>query len=365
MSLPVFARPLARTSLTGLVFIALGMGWSANAEDAPVRVFLLAGQSNMVGQAQNKLLEHQARAPGTRALFAHLRAGDEWIVRDDVFIKFRERRGGLTVGYGSPNRTGPELEFGTVVGNHFREPVLLVKTAWGGRSLFRDFRPPSSGLPDAAFLQKEWEAARKRAVDKNESEKRNDPLPTLDEIKAPYGESYRAMLSETHDVLKNGPALFPEFAGMRLELTGIVWFQGWNDMFGDLAPGEYERNLTNLIDDLRREFGKPGLPVVIAAMGQNGSKPAEANMAVIKTAQFALNEVPRFRGTVRTIPTDILVDRAAEDLFPTWRQNLEQWNTTGSDYGYHYFGSAIWFNRIGGAMAGAMLDLLAQPHPAP
>jgi alpha-galactosidase len=367
MRIPDAARMIGRVGM--LVLIIAGTG-SASAEsrkagDRPVRVFLLAGQSNMVGQAQNNLLEHQARATDTMAHYAHLRNDDEWIVRDDVLIKFQDRRGGLSIGYGARNRTGVELEFGTAIGNHFDEPVLLVKTAWGGRSLFRDFRPPSSGLPDAAFLQFEWEEARKRAVDKNAKENRNDPLPTLADVKASYGESYRMMVAELHDVLAGGPAMFPQLAGMRMDLTGLVWFQGWNDMFGDLAPGEYERNLTNLIDDLRREFGKPGLPVVIAAMGQNGSKPAEGNMEVIKSAQFAMNEVARFQGTVRTIPTDILVDRAAEDLYPTWRQNLKQWQTTGSDFGYHYFGSAIWFNRIGRAMADTMLDLLGDPPPSP
>jgi alpha-galactosidase len=32
-----------------------------------------------------------------------------------------------------------------VVGDHFDEPVLLVKVAWGGKSLAVDFRPPSAG----------------------------------------------------------------------------------------------------------------------------------------------------------------------------------------------------------------------------
>jgi hypothetical protein len=54
----------------------------------------------MEGKAKNSLLDHQATDDKTKALFAHLRSGDEWIVRDDVFIKFLNRHGGLTVGYG-------------------------------------------------------------------------------------------------------------------------------------------------------------------------------------------------------------------------------------------------------------------------
>ena len=116
----------------------------------PVKVFILAGQSNMEGKAPNALLDHQATDPKTKDLFAHLRKDDQWIVRDDVFIKFLERKGPLTVGYGSPGRTGVELEFGTVMGNHFDEPVILIKAAWGGHSLFKLFRSPSAGFPAEA-----------------------------------------------------------------------------------------------------------------------------------------------------------------------------------------------------------------------
>ncbi|MCA8972977.1 MAG: sialate O-acetylesterase, partial [Planctomycetes bacterium] len=107
-----------------------------------VKVFILAGQSNMEGKAKNELLDHQATDPKTKDLFAHLRNDEGWIVRDDVKIKYLNRHGGLTVGYGSPGRTGVELEFGTVMGNHFDEPVLLIKTCWGGHSLFKLFRSP-------------------------------------------------------------------------------------------------------------------------------------------------------------------------------------------------------------------------------
>jgi hypothetical protein len=44
-------------------------------------------------------------------------------------------------------------------------------------------------------------------------------------------------------------------------------------------------------------------------------------------------------------------------MFPNWQKNPE-WSHTGSDRPYHYYGSAIWFNRIGKAMGEAMLELL-------
>jgi hypothetical protein len=114
------------------------------AADKPAKVFILAGQSNMEGKAPNSLLDHQATDARTKELFAHLRKDDKWIVRDDVFIKFLDRRGPLTVGNGSPGRTGVELEFGTAMGNHFEEPVILIKAAWGVHSLYKQFRSPSA-----------------------------------------------------------------------------------------------------------------------------------------------------------------------------------------------------------------------------
>src|SRR5206468_1448371 len=137
---------------------------------------------------------HQATDPRTRELFAHLRKDDKWIVRDDVFIKFLDRKGPLTIGYGSPGRTGVELEFGTVMGDHFEEPVLLIKTAWGGHSLYKLFRPPSAGFPAAEVLENELKQAQDRVKQNNEKNKKNDPLPTMEDVKKEYGSSYRDVL---------------------------------------------------------------------------------------------------------------------------------------------------------------------------
>ena len=135
------------SSLTGIISTLYLLIVSPGLSAETVKVFVLAGQSNMEGKAKMSLLEYQSTAPETKAEFAHLRGGDQWKRREDVYIKFLDRSGHLTVGFGSPNCIGPELEFGWTVGYHYEEPVLLIKTAWGGKSLYRDFRPPRSGLP--------------------------------------------------------------------------------------------------------------------------------------------------------------------------------------------------------------------------
>ncbi|MCP4453390.1 MAG: sialate O-acetylesterase, partial [Planctomycetes bacterium] len=307
-------------------------------------------------KAQRKLLDHQATDPETSDLFKHLRSDGQWIVRDDVFIKFLDRKGGLTIGYGSPGRTGVELEFGTMMGNHYDEPVLLIKTAWGGHSLQKPFRPPSAGLPTAEKLQAELTQAQDRVTKNNEKRKRTDPLPTMKDIKAGYGASYRNMMADVRDVMKNDGTVFPELKGLNLELTGFLWFQGFNDQFGD-APGEYESNMTHFIKDVRKDLDAPKLPFVIAAIGTNGSKEAKGGGLIVRTAQLAMNDVPEFAGNVMAFRTDVLVDKVAETVFPGWQNHIEEWSKVGSDRPYHYLGSAIWYGRIGKAFGNAMLEL--------
>lgn len=325
------------------------------AEDT-VRVYILAGQSNMEGKAQNKLLEYQAEAPKTKELFGHLRKDGKWIERDDVSIKYLGRHGKLTIGYGSRDRTGVELQFGTTLGDHYGEPVLLIKTAWGGHSLFRNFRPPSAGLPSPKTLEEELEKARKAVERNNEKHKRNNPLPTMNEIKSKYGLSYREMMKEVRETLEKSDELFPELKGKKKEIAGFVWFQGWNDQYGG-AEQEYVANMEKLIRDVRKDLKAPEMPVVIGVMGQNGSKEAKGAMKVIQDAQLAMEKVPDFKGNVKAVRTDVLIDQAAEALYPTWRKNIPEWEKVGSDHAYHYLGSAIWFNRMGGAFAEAMLEL--------
>jgi hypothetical protein len=324
-----------------------------------VRVFIFAGQSNAVGMAKNPLWNTQAELPETKKFFSHLRQGNTWIARDDVLLKFREQAGPLTLGSGAGGRcTGAELEFGWVLGDHFDDPVLIIKTAWGGRSLVKNFRPPSSP-PDQAVLAKELAAAQEAVRKANEQSGKNEPLPTMEDIGKGYGNCYRDMMAEIEHVLANAGTVFPQLAGRRPELAGFVWFQGWNDQYGG-AEKEYAAHLRNLINDVRRELDAPQLPVVIAVMGQNGSTPATGPMKVIQGAQLAVPESPEFRDTVRAVRTDVLVDTRAERLVEGWRDHLEEWNKTGSDYGYHYYGSAIWYTRIGRALGEAMLELLGE-----
>ena len=166
------------------------------------------------------------------------------------------------------------------------------------------------------------------------------------------------MLAEVKTTFDNDETLFPELKGRKLEVAGFFWFQGFNDQFGELPPAEYQSNMQHFIQDVRKDLGVPNLPFVIAALGTNGSKPAQGGGLAVQNAQMAMNDVPEFKGNVKAFRNDLLVDKAAEELFPTWQQNIEQWNKTGSDRPYHYYGSAIWYTRIGHAAGDAMLEMI-------
>ena len=43
--------------------------------------------------------------------------------------------------------------FGTIMGEKYDAPVLLIKTAWGGKDVYCDFRSPSAGKPAGAAAE--------------------------------------------------------------------------------------------------------------------------------------------------------------------------------------------------------------------
>ena len=231
--------------------------------------------------------------------------------------------------------------------------MLLIKTAWGGHSLYKNFRPPSAGLPSEEVLKAELANVQKK-----------QPAATMDEIKAGYGDSYRKMLAEVKRVLAEKDTLFPALAGYKPEIAGFFWFQGFNDQFGDAAPAEYEANMKHFINDVRKDLGAPKMPFVIAGIGTfawNGTaKPAEGSgTAKVLNGQLAMNDVAEFKGTVAAFETAPLYDKEAAAIFPSWQKNMEEWKKVGSDRPYHYLGSGIWYSRIGKTAGESMVKLLA------
>ncbi len=306
---------ISRTLVVPLLLCLSLSGRSSG--ETPVRVFILAGQSNMVGAGQVRANPDRHEGQGSlewlvdsspeKARYAHLRDEDgEWTERDDVRVWFLGRKGPLRPGFGSNDNTiGPELGFGTVVGDFYDEPVALVKIAWGGKAIGREFRPPSSG--------------------------------------GEVGAEYRLLVENVKRIMADPAAVFPEFKGREFELMGIGWHQGWNDRVNQAFNDAYEENLSNLIRDLRKEIAKPELPFVIAETGMSGPDEKHPRALSLMAAQAAVAGRPEFEGTVAFVGT---------------RDFYRPPDRSPSRQGYHWNSNAETYYLIGEGMGKAMLGLV-------
>jgi len=309
-----------RAKLT-VPFIILAMAagiWAqpataAQSGKSPLKVFILAGQSNMEGAGQIKMnpnsnegkgsLEYMVKDPKTSARCKHIVDKDgKWVVRDDVWIWYLGRKGGLTAGYGARRHAiGPEFQFGHAMGRAMDNQVLLIKTAWGGKSLQKDFRPPGSG--------------------------------------GQVGPFYTEMLKHVKDVLANIKTHFPDYDGKGYEIAGFAWHQGWNDGCSAPAVAEYEKNMANFIRDVRKALDVKGMPFVIAKSGFGGWKQKVGRRLGIMKAQAAVAKYDEFKGNVTCVET--------RDFFRPADQSP-------SRQGYHWNGNAETYFLIGDALAEAM-----------
>ncbi|MEE8451073.1 MAG: sialate O-acetylesterase [Thermoguttaceae bacterium] len=327
--------------------------WPA-AKEGPVKVFILAGQSNMQGHAALRTLEYLIYNEETAAEYEHWKDRyGFWVERRDVWVTTTDgdRAGNLKPGYGASEKVlGPELGFGQVVGEHFDEQVLLIKTCWGGRSVRRDFLPPSAQMPPIEQLQQELDGAKKR-----------NPDATMEEVKARYGKAYRDMIANVNDVLGNLKERFPDYDEKRgYELAGFVFFQGWNDMVDGTQREEkyatYTVRLGQLIQDVRKDLKTPNLPAIIGELGAGGRGDFQA-------AQAAVAELPGLKGNVKFVKTREFWEPDVEEMVDKGVWSSPDWvrfYNVGSERGYHYLGSARIYCKMGKAFAEGMVELLGK-----
>jgi len=247
--------------------------------------------------------------------------------KDNVYVKFGDQHGQLTVGhnFAGRNRFGPELMFGWTLGDALAdsdEIVLLIKTAWGGKSLAIDFRPPSAGIGNYSGVRPVY-----------------------------YGWLYRQMITDILSALDGLGDVVPEYDG-HYELAGFVWFQGWNDMLSMDKVDEYGYNLVHLIIDVRADLDAPHLPFLVGELGMHGDgllpARAEARILGMRAQQEGVTLLAPLVGDtlfVRTAPYAI-VDGS---------------DNSAAKYGgiEHYWGRADTYFHIGQAFGRAALQLMA------
>lgn len=279
-------------------------------------VFVLAGQSNMVGHGyvskkdeagkelngtleslismhpdQFGMLKSKNSVDDKTSLLSSgehdVTTTSSWTVRTDVLIacnhqsfddpkdeKTPKMYGNLYAGMCGgdephQNHMGPELGFGWSVADALNtnktedDKILLAKIAWGGKSLEDDFRPPSSG--------------------------------------GSTGPYYTTMIHDIKAFLANVDTYFPEEHGRSVVLSGFAWHQGWNDLINSTAAADYEKNLANFIRDVRKDLNVSDLPIAISSSGM--ANQTNERVEEVVHAEMNVAKYPEFNGTVTSVDT--------------------------------------------------------------
>ncbi len=309
------------------LLIGASLGTAAfAAEPKPLKVFILAGQSNMEGHAAISTFDYIGKDPLTAPILKEMRNPDGTPrVCDKVWMSYLtgpydgsangEGLGKLTAGFGERGnqptkiggKIGPEFTFGIYMEKQLNEPILIIKTAWGGRSLNTEFRPPSAGqykLPKE--VQELWD---KHPQGAHGIPKAEDRKAWQDKKDAASGVFYRMIINHVKKVLADPRRVCPEYdekAGY--ELAGFVWLQGFNDLVdgttypGPDQPGKYDVYsdlLAKFIRDVRKDLSAPKMPFVIGVLGVDG----ETKNVNFRKAMAAPADLPEFKGNVIAVPT--------------------------------------------------------------
>jgi alpha-galactosidase len=388
----------------------------------PLKVFILAGQSNMQGHASISTFDSLADDAKTVPLLQEMLGPDGqprvcervWISSvgclGDAYSDLTEAKGKLTVGFGAPeDKIGPEFTFGLTMEKRLNEPVLIIKTSWGGRSLHTDFRPPSAGpFVLAKETQELWD---KHPEGAHGIPKAKDRAQFYAEKAAATGMFYREMISHVQMVLKDIERVVPDYDEQQgYELAGFVWFQGFNDYVDDGVypqqnnPGGYDLYadlLGHFIRDVRKDLSAEKMPFVIGVMGIDGLRgDKNAPMMHFRDAQRKPSTLDEFKGNVFVVETapfwDDDLEKLSERMESYWpkvdakveqerKQNPEadswenkmklmaenfspqEWKrlSGASNGGYHYLGASKIIAPIGKAFAEANLRAIKSNRQRP
>lgn len=281
------------------------------AAKGPVKVFLLLGQSNMNGRGNIKVLDEKLvvdfpdRYPPSLMKMRE----DVWIYGANGFGISEQKSGfKLEPGFGQWKWFGPELGFGHVMGNHFEEQVMLVKSLRGGSALAEYWVSPS---------------ASKRTG-------------------RPIGSEFKKMLRNLEGAIQSLSKDYEDYDPEQgYQLMGVVWVHGNAD--GGKFAKEYEDNLTDLITDLRTCLALPDLPF-IAVESLSSRPPGSA----FQEAVDRVNKADKNKQAV-SILAKSKIDLKGKDYLPY----------KGANDGTHWQHNPRAYLDVGYWSAEAMLPLLA------
>jgi len=278
----------------------------------PIKVYLLSGQSNMVGMGAvgGKGENNLEYLVNNKKMFQHLSDGDGgWSKRNDVFyVSATTDHTAKYMSIQDMRRIGPEVQFGYLMGDYHDEMVLVLKIAQGNRSIAFDVMPPSSrvGVSKEGKFYKGWQ--------------------------------YDDFVADAHRVLDNLKEYYPDYQGQGYQVAGFCWWQGHKD--AGISQRFYEKHLVNLIKDLREEFKSPKMKAVVATVAFGGKKMSGAYLEILK-AQMAVSDYTKYPEHRNNI--------ASLDCRPFFRGG-----------GAHYGNNAETYTLVGDGLARYMIQLLDQ-----
>ncbi len=308
----------------------------------PVQVFILLGQSNMVGMGRispdgkDGTLENAVK---TKHLYPYLTddAGN-WSERKDVRnVRVMVGKGGgmqlfnnKWMSIKGSKSIGPEFGIGHMVGNAIDAPVMILKSCIGNRALGWDLLPPGS---ERFEFEGKIYAGYKDSPDS--WTKGTEPKP----IAWYAGKQYDDDTANAKKVLAELGKYYPDAKSH--EIAGFFFWQGERDGGSAALSSRYEQNLVAFIKQLRKDFDAPNAKFVLATLGEatkgsagNGGKVLEAQLAVDGNT----GKYPEFKGNVATVYSNPL--------------------SKGGSGNSHYNGNAETYMDVGEAMGRAMVQLL-------
>ena len=190
----------------------------------------------------------------------------------------------------------------------------------------------------------------------SDKEKNGDKV---DQIKQNVGLNYRMMNEAVQKVLGNLKEHHPAYNEKDgYKISGFVWFQGFNDQFSDAFRDNYKSNMITFIKDIRKEYKVPNMPFVIGVLGTNVTAEKVAANAV-SVGQREAAKASEFKGNVAAVESYTEYSHFSNEVFKKgWPKHYHEWDTVGSDRPYHYLGSGAFFVRLGDSFANKMVELI-------
>jgi hypothetical protein len=305
----------------------------------PVQVFILLGQSNMVGAGKvaggEGSLENAVKAKNKYPYLVD-DAGN-WTERKDVRnVRVMGSGTGAMREFNNEWMTikggtiGPEIGIGHYVGHATDAPVMILKSCIGNRSLGWDLLPPGS---ERFEYEGKIYAGYKDSPDS--WDKGTEPKP----IGWYAGMQYDGDVANAKKVLAELDKYYPGAKGY--EIAGFFFWQGDKDRYNAAHASRYELNLVNFIKALRKDFNAPDAKFVCATLGQT-KKGDGGNEGKILEAQLAVDgnsgKYPEFKGNVASVYSNPFCHGGASNS--------------------HYNGNAETYMDVGEAMGKAMAEML-------